>query len=351
MKMITMAHGAGGEAMQRLIKDIILKHLRFDPEVSVEVSLEDLDDSAVVEDIVFTTDAHTVKPIFFPGGDIGVLAVSGTINDLAVMGAEPLALSSSLVIEEGFPIEDLERILESMRRTCERAGVPIVTGDTKVVERNALDGIIVTTAGVGRRSESLDRNIEVVRRYREFEGRWLKDSNVRDGDAIIVSGYIGDHGIAILSFREGYGFESEIQSDVKPLNKMIERALHEGGIVAMKDPTRGGLANALNEFAAKSGVGIEIFEEKIPVREAVRAACEMLGIDALEIGNEGCVVLAVVREMAESVLQALKETEEGKDAEIIGYATKNVRGVVMRTSVGGRKIVEPPIGDPVPRIC
>ncbi|WP_456486492.1 hydrogenase expression/formation protein HypE [Candidatus Alkanophaga liquidiphilum] len=348
---ITMAHGAGGEAMQRLIKNVILKHLSFNPKISVEVALEDLDDSAVVEDIVFTTDAHTVKPLFFPGGDIGVLSVSGTVNDLAVMGAEPLALSSSFVIEEGFPLEDFEKILESMQQTCERAGVPIVTGDTKVVERNALDGMIVTTAGVGRRSESLDRNIAVVRKHREFEGRWLKDSNVQDGDAIIVSGSVGDHGVAILSFREGYGFESEVCSDVKPLNKMIERALQEGGIVAMKDPTRGGLANALNEFAAKSGVGIEIFEDRIPIKEAVRAACEMLGIDALEIGNEGKIVLAVVRECADAILQALRETEEGRDAEIIGYASKGVRGVVMRTSVGGRKIVEPPLGDPVPRIC
>ena len=350
MKRITLADGAGGEKMTRLIKDYVLKHLNSNAK-NIDVPLSALDDSAVVEGVAFTTDSYTVKPLFFPGGDIGSLAVAGTVNDIAVMGASPIALSSAFVIEEGFPVDDYEKILISMKKTSRYADVPIVTGDTKVVEKGAVEKIIINTSGIGMRSKTLDENIKEIKRYRRFDEKWIKDSNLRDGDNIIVSGSVGDHGIAILSFREGYGFESEIKSDVKPLNKMIEKILKVGGVVSMKDPTRGGLANTLNEFAEKSKTGIMVEEEKIPIKEGVKSACELLGIDPLEIGNEGKAVIGVVREKAEDVLKALRKTREGKNAEIIGEATKKVKGVVLKTVVGGRRIVETPIGDPVPRIC
>lgn len=335
--------------MQGLIKESILKHLA-NPD-NIDVPLEALDDSAVIDDIVFTTDSHTVQPLFFPGGDIGTLSVCGTVNDIAVMGAEPIALSLGFIIEEGFPIEDLDKILESIGKMSTEAGVPVVTGDTKVVERGALQQLVTNTSGLGKRTELLDNNIQEVQRYRDFTEKWLKDSNLKRGDKLIVSGYVGDHGIALLSFREGYGFESEVQSDIWPLNKMIALALKEGGIVAMKDPTRGGLANTLHEWSDKSEIGIKIEEDNIPIREGVLAACEMLGIEALNIGNEGKVVIGVVNEKAEDVLKALKQTPEGKYAEIIGEVQEDVKGVVLETSVGGLRIVDAPAGDPVPRIC
>ncbi len=350
MKRITLADGAGGEKMTKLIKQYVLKHLSNDAR-NIDVPLSALDDSTVVNNIVFTTDSHTVKPLFFPGGDIGSLSVAGTVNDIAVMGVSPIALSSGFVIEEGFPVDDYEKILLSMSETSRYAGVPIVTGDTKVVESGALEQLIINTSGIGLRTKLLDENIKEIRRYRSFDGAWIKDSSIKEGDKIIVSGSLGDHGIAILSFREGYGFESEIKSDVKPLNKMIEKILEIGGVVSMKDPTRGGLANTLNEFAEKSKIGIMVEEEKIPIKEGVSSACELLGIEPLEIGNEGKVMIGVVKEKADDVLNALRKTEEGKDAEIIGEAKKNVKGVVMKTVVGGKRIVETPIGDPVPRIC
>ncbi|NIM46169.1 MAG: hydrogenase expression/formation protein HypE [Nitrososphaeria archaeon] len=349
MERITMEHGAGGSIMQDLIKRYILGYLGGS---NVEVPLEALDDSSVVDGIVLHTDSHTVKPLFFPGGDIGSLAVAGTVNDVAVLGAEPLALSSGFVLEEGFSIVELERILGSMSKTCVEAGVYVITGDTKVVERGALEKFIVNTSCVGRRSEAVERNLDEVKRYRNFDARWLLDSNLKEGDKIIASGTVGDHGIALLSFREGYGFESEVVSDIAPLNKMIQHLLREvGGIVAMKDPTRGGLANTLNEWSEKSKLGILVYEEKIPVRTGVRAACEMLGIDPLEVGNEGKVVIATVPQKAEEVLEGLRKTKEGKDAQIIGEATKEFGGVVLETGVGGRRILPPPAGDPIPRIC
>ena len=351
MKQITLAHGAGGEAMHRLIKEHILKSFGGIRNKKIEVPLDMLDDSAVIDDIVFTTDSHTVKPIFFPGGDVGVLSVAGTINDIAVMGANPLALSAAFIIEEGFSIDDYTRIIDSMKKTSRSADVPIITGDTKVVEKGAAEKIFITTSGVGKRNELLDRNILEVKRYRKFNERWLLDSNLSDGDTIIISGNIGEHGVAILSFREGYGFESIIKSDVAPLNKMIAKILKVGGIVAMKDPTRGGVANTLNEWSQKSGVGISIEEENLPISEAVLSACEMLGIEPLNIGNEGKVVIGVVKEKADEVLSTLRKTPEGKNARIVGEVRKNIKGVVMETAVGGKRIVEQPVGDPVPRIC
>ncbi|HDJ04999.1 hydrogenase expression/formation protein HypE [Candidatus Bathyarchaeota archaeon] len=343
-----MAHGAGGALMQKLIKEYMLKYLGGS---GVEVPLEALDDAAVVDGIVLKSDSHTVKPLFFPGGDIGRLAVAGTVNDIAVLGAKPVALSLGLVLEEGFPIQDLERIVRSIKETCEEAGVYVVTGDTKVVERGSLEGCIINTSGIGVRSEELERNLQVVKRYRRLKARWILDSNLSPGDKIIVSGAIGDHGLAVLSSREGYGFGSSIRSDVAPLNLVVSRILRVGGITAMKDPTRGGLSNALNEWSEKSGVGIEIYEEKIPVHEDVKAACEMLGIDPLDVGNEGKLLIGVVPEKAEEVLEELRRTREGKEAQIIGEATREFKEVVLKTAIGGRRIIPTPIGDPIPRIC
>lgn len=348
MERITMAHGAGGTVMNELIKKHVLKHLGGS---AAEVPLEALDDSAVINDIVLKSDSHAVKPLFFPGGDIGRLAVAGTINDITVMGAEPVALTSGLVLEEGLPIADLDRILKSMAETCREAGVHIITGDTKVVEKGSLGGCVINTSGIGKRNDALERNIVEVKKHRSFNTRWILDSNLRTGDKIIVSGTLGDHGLAVLSAQEGYNFGSQIVSDVTPLNRLIMRLLNVGGIVAMKDPTRGGLSNSLNEWSEKSKVGILVHEEKIPIRGDVRAACEMLGIDPLEIGNEGKVLIGVVPQKAEEVLAVLKATEEGKDAQIIGEATGDFSEVVLETVVGGKRILAPPIGDPVPRIC
>lgn len=348
MRRIAMGHGAGGEMMQELIRDHISP---FIPKFPSEVPLSSFDDSAVVDGIVFTTDAHTVKPLFFPGGDIGSLAVCGAINDIAVMGATPIAISSALVLEEGLEIEVLERAMRSMGEYSRISNVPVVTGDTKVVERGAVDGMVITTSAIGRRSANLDRDLEIASKTRNLASRWLTDDNLGEGDAIIVSGTLGDHGIAILSFREGYGFESQVKSDIAPLNQLVEEVLEVGGAVAMKDPTRGGLANTLNEWASKSKVDVEIEEELIPISPPVRNACEMLGLDPLTIGNEGKLVIGAVADKAPEILAALRRSEIGRNAAVIGRVARGRGRVVMRTQVGGRRIIEPPVGDPVPRIC
>ena len=348
MERITMAHGAGGTIMSELIKNHVLKHLGGS---SAEVPLEALDDSAVIDNIVLTSDSHAVKPLFFPGGDIGRLAVAGTVNDIAMMGAEPMALTSGFVLEEGLPMADLDRLLESMEKTCREAEVYIVTGDTKVIEKSGFGGCIINTSGIGKRNDALEKNIDVVKKYRFFDSRWVLDSNLRKGDKIIISGTVGDHGVTILSAQEGYNFGSKIKSDVAPLNKVVMKLLKVGGIVSMKDPTRGGLSNSLNEWSKKSIVGILVREAKVPIRGDVKAACEMLGLDPMEIGNEGKVLIGVVPQKAEEVLAALKETKEGNDAQIIGEATADFSEVVLETVVGGKRIMAPPIGDPIPRIC
>ncbi|MBN2599145.1 MAG: hydrogenase expression/formation protein HypE [Candidatus Thermoplasmatota archaeon] len=349
VKKITLAQGAGGELMDQLIKENILRF--FKKQGRAEVTLTALDDAAVIDDIVFSTDSHTVQPLIFPGGDIGSLAVCGTINDVSVVGGEPLALSTGFILEEGFSLETFETIVRSMGRTAEKAGVPIITGDTKVVEKGAIQQFMINTSGIGRRSKALENNIGEVQRYRKFSGRWLLDSNLRKGDVLILSGNIGEHGIALLSFREGYGFETTIHSDVAPLNGLMARVLEEGGVVCAKDPTRGGLANTVNEFSEKSKVGVLLEEDAIPIPEGVRSACNMLGIDPLEIGNEGKVFLGVVKEKADDVLSVLRKHPLGKHAVIIGEATSVVSGVVMQTGVGGKRIIRKPLGDPVPRIC
>ncbi len=348
MERITMAHGAGGTVMNDLIKNYVLKHLGGS---SAEVPLEALDDAAVIDNIVLKSDSHAVKPLFFPGGDIGRLAVAGTVNDIAMMGAEPMALTSGFILEEGLLMADLERILESMEKTCREAEVYIVTGDTKVVEKSGFGGCIINTSGIGKRNEALENNIADVKKHRAFDARWSLDSNLRKGDKIIISGTVGDHGITILSVQEGYNFGSQIKSDVAPLNKVVMKLLKVGGIVSMKDPTRGGLSNSLNEWSQKSKVGIMVQEAKVPIRGDVKAACEMLGIEPLEIGNEGKVLIGVVPQKAEEILSTLRETKIGRDAQIIGEATNDFSEVVLETVVGGKRIMAPPIGDPIPRIC
>jgi len=348
---ITMLHGAGGLVMHDLVKNYIAKYFSGLGN-DAEVPLEAMDDAAVIGDIVFKSDSHAVKPIFFPGGDIGRLSISGTVNDISCLGAMPYALACGLILEEGLALSDLERILASMRQACLEAGVGIVTGDTKVVEKGALGGCVMNISGIGKRTPALESNLAVVRKYRELKARWALDSNFAVGDKIILSGTIGDHGLAVLSAQQGLKFGSQILSDVKPLNRMIQSLLGStGGVVAMKDPTRGGLADALNEWTEKSKIGILIQEDKVPIHQDVQTACEMLGLDPFEIGNEGKIIIGSVPEKAQEILQFLKQTLEGKDAQIIGEATTQFKGVAMQTLVGGKRIIAKPVGDPVPRIC
>lgn len=337
--------------MRELVQKHIVKH--FGGKLGIEVPLEALDDAAVVGDIALKSDSHVVKPIFFPGGDIGRLAVSGTVNDLAAIGSEPYALACGFILEEGLSMKDFDRILVSMEKTCEEALVSIVTGDTKVVEKGLLGGCVINTSGIGRRSKALETNLKIVKKFRkDFRSRWILDSNLQVGDSVILSGTIGDHGLAVLSAQEGLSFGSKIKSDVRPLNRVIQRILGEvGGVVTMKDPTRGGLADVMNEFSDKSKIGILLQEDRIPIRNDVRTACEMLGLDPLEVGNEGKIIIGVVKEKAREILTLLKSTPEGKNAEIIGETTNQFTGVAIQTLVGGKRIIARPIGDPVPRIC
>jgi len=349
-KRITLSQGAGGEHMDSLIRESILRYFTFGQDKST-IPLSMLDDSAVIDDIVFSTDSHTVKPIQFPGGDLGKLAVAGTVNDVSVMGATPLALSTGFIIEEGLLHKTYDEIVKSMAETAQKANTPIITGDTKVVEKGAIQEFMINTSGIGKRSEFLDKNIEEVKRFRTFEHAWLQDTNFASGDKIILSGNIGEHGIALMSFREGYGFETKVTSDVAPINGLLKQALKEGGLVSAKDPTRGGLANTLNEFSEKSKIGILLDEENIPVPEGVKAACDLLGLDPLQIGNEGKAVIGVVKEKAEDILSVIRKHPLGKNAMIIGEATDRISGVVMETDVGGKRIIPKPVGDPIPRIC
>jgi len=336
-KRISMMDGAGGEAMEMLIKEIILRNLTL--KSAGKVSLEDLDDGASIdleyEELIFTIDGHTVKPIFFPGGDIGRLAISGTVNDLAVMGAKPLALAISLIIEDGFNADDLETIMKSIDITAKEVPVAIITGDTKVVDENI--GIFVISAGIGQAE------------------RIITDAGARPGDYILINGGIGEHGFAIMSKREGIEFETTLISDVSPvwgIVKEVAEAIGWENIHAMKDPTRGGLSETLNEMASKSKVGFEIIEESVPIKPAVRAAGEMLGISPFLMANEGKVVMVVAEGYEEMALEAMKRCKNGKDASIIGRVVDTYKGkVVVKTRIGGRRFLERPMGDPVPRVC
>ena len=324
--------------MMSLISEIVLEHITKSGKDGV--TLRDLDDSGSMIwgdlEIVLTTDAHTVKPLFFPGGNIGSLAATGTLNDISVMGVKPLAMSSSLVIEEGFPRRDLATIISSMNQVLEEVDVELIAGDTKVLERGDLDQMIITTAGIGVTEK----------------GRIVRDSGLRQGDRIILSGSVGDHGILILSMREGFDIELKTKSDVGPIWEVVKAAMDTGGVTAMKDPTRGGLSNSLNELADKSAVGMEIKEELIPVKEDIRSAAEMLGVDPYSITNEGKVVIGVRNEFADEVLSAIRCTKRGREASLIGEVVGEHAGdVVLETKIGGRRLMEPPVGDPAPRIC
>jgi len=336
---VLLAHGAGGTLMVELIRNIILKNVSR-RSVFDGIGLDEMDDGATIPlgdyEIVLSMDGHTVDPIFFPGGDIGRLAAAGTINDLAVMGARPLAIMDSIVVEEGFPLNDLERIIKSMDETVEEVGVAIIHGDFKVMPKGKIDKIIISTAGVGLAER----------------GKVLRDSNLKPGDKVIVTGFIGDHGIALASVREGIEFEANIKSDVAPIWDVVEAALRVGGVHAAKDPTRGGLSMALNEMASKSGLSIWVRENDIPIREEVKAASEMLGLNPLEVTCEGVAVLVVDGSVAEEVLEAVRKTKHGKSASIIGEVKREpARRVVLETVVGGKKLLEPPLGEPTPRVC
>jgi hydrogenase expression/formation protein HypE len=336
---ITLRHGAGGRAMRRLIEEVLVRNLDTSPAPGA-VALAELDDGAAIPIgdawLIVTTDSHVVHPIFFPGGDIGRLAVSGTVNDLAMMGAtDVLALTCALVLEEGFPRRDLERIQASLALTCLEAGAPIVTGDTKVMGRGELDGVVLNTTGV-----ALTRRV-------------VRDCGLRPGDRLIVSGDIGEHGLAIMAVRHGLELQGDLKSDVAPLNGLVRAALAAGGdaIVAMKDPTRGGVASVLHEMASKSGVSVVIEEAALPVSAAVRAAAELVGIDPLIVANEGKAVFGVRPEAAERVLEAIRCHPLGRRAAIVGSVVAPLAGAVVLDTGFGRRLVPEPEGEMLPRIC
>lgn len=331
---ILLAHGSGGSYSRRLIEDVFAKAFS-------NPLLAPLNDQAVFQlsarNFAFTTDSYVVKPIFFPGGDIGKLSVCGTINDLAVGGAEPVYLSASFIIEEGLSIEELKRVVESMAKTAREAGVSIVTGDTKVVERGKGDKLFITTTGIG-----------------VIDGPVLTPANIRPGDVVIVSGTIGDHGIAIMTHREGIQMEVPVESDCAALHTLVKDVLGAAGtgVRAMRDPTRGGLATVLNEFASSAKCSISILEDSLPVKEAVRGACELLGFDPLYLANEGKLVAIVARQFADAALSAMRSHPLGQEAAVIGSVLDEPKGkVLLETSIGNKRIIDMLSGEQLPRIC
>jgi len=337
---VTLAHGAGGRETSEIVRRLFLERFRF-TRVSGGVGLPELDDAASIpvgggRHIVVTTDSYTVNPIFFPGGDIGKLAATGTINDLAVMGAIPVAVLDSIVVEEGFPLEHLDRIVNSIKDTLESENVALIGGDFKVMPRGSIDKIVITMTGIG-----------IL-----YTNRILLDSNVKPGDKIIVTGSIGEHGATILALQSGIDVESSsLRSDCQPLTRIMRRILDIGGVHAAKDPTRGGLAMALNEFAKKSNVGIIVWEDRIPIRDEVKMYSEMLGVDPLTLACEGRALLSVSPDKAYEVLEELRSIG-CSDAEIIGEAIDDYKGmVILKTVSGGLRVLEEPMGEIVPRIC
>jgi hydrogenase expression/formation protein HypE len=332
---IVMGHGAGGRMSHQLIQKAFVSAFQ-------NTALNAGDDAALVEPglrqkLSISTDSHVVFPLFFPGGDIGKLAVCGTVNDVAMLGAKPLYLTAGFILEEGLPMETLKRVVESMRAAAEEAGVQIVAGDTKVVQKGKADGMYITTAGVG-----------VVREDVNVSG-----ANAKPGDVVILSGTIGDHGIAVLGARGELGFESSLQSDVAPLNHLIAAMLDASpNVHVLRDPTRGGLATTLNEIAVQSNAGILLKEETIPVHPEVNAACEMLGFDPLYVANEGKLVAIVPKEEAEKVLAVMKSTRYGEGAVVIGEVIAEPKGrVLLKTVLGSTRVVDMLAGEMLPRIC
>lgn len=331
---VQLAHGAGGSLSSELIDKMIVP--RFSNSI-----LDKLEDHAVLNlpagRLAFSTDTFVVSPLFFPGGDIGDLAINGTVNDVAMSGAKPLYLSVGLVLEEGLPLETLHRVLLSMENAAKKAGVAIVTGDTKVVNRGACDQMFINTSGVGVIPEGVNTSA----------------SSLAAGDAIIISGTLADHGMAVMTTREGMSFESRVQSDSAPLNELVSAILEIcPEVKALRDPTRGGLATTLNEFAASSKVGIQLQESEVPVRPDTFAACELLGIDPLYVANEGKLCAIVPQEKADAVVKAIRAVEFGENAKIIGHVTDSRPGTVtMLTELGSERIVDMPVGQQLPRIC
>jgi hydrogenase expression/formation protein HypE len=334
-KYILLGHGSGGKMMHELIETVFIKH--FSNSILNEQS-----DAAIIESgsdsIAFTTDSFVIDPLFFPGGNIGKLAVCGTVNDLAVTGAEPLYLSVSFIIEEGFPINELELIAESLAAEAKIAGVSVVTGDTKVVNKGKCDRLFINTSGIGSiRKENL--NIS-------------KAQDIANGDVIIINGMIGDHGMAIMNARESFNFRSAVKSDCASLNHLISAVLDKSRVKFMRDPTRGGVATVLNELVVSKGIGIEIEEAALPVRKSVRAMCEILGFDPLHVANEGKVLIVAEESSAAKILEVLKNQEKGKDCAIIGRIVNDHPGrVVLRNKTGGSRILGSLSGDQLPRIC
>ncbi len=328
MERIEIGHGSGGKLTRELIEGLFLKYFK-----SEELhSLRDASYLPGFQKIAMTTDSYVVQPLFFPGGDIGKLSVSGTVNDLTVSGSLPKFVSVGFIIEEGFPLGDLERIVSSISRTADEAGVKIVTGDTKVVERGKCDGIYINTTGIG----------EVKRE--------LSPKSLKPGDVVIVTGFVGDHGTAISLAREEFEIEADVESDCAPLNSLLVPLFDVPGLRFMRDPTRGGVATVLVELSEASGLGVRIYEERIPVREEVRFICDMLGYDPLYLANEGKAIVVVGKEDAERVLELLKSHPLGKNSEIIGEVTEG-GGTVLITKVGGERRLELLEEDPLPRIC
>jgi hydrogenase expression/formation protein HypE len=331
---VDMSHGGGGRAMVQLIEELFAKHLGND-------LLAQGNDGTLLPPpggrLVVSTDSHVVSPLFFPGGDIGCLSVHGTVNDVAVMGATPLYLTAGFILEEGFPLADLARIVESMAKACKDCGVPLVAGDTKVVEQGKGDGVFITTTGVGVLADGVN----------------LSGDRVRPGDAILVSGSMGDHGTAIMGQRENLAFSAPIQSDTAALNGLTAALMATGAdIRVMRDPTRGGLAATLNEIAHQSGVGMHLEEAAIPVKPEVDAACELLGLDPLNIANEGKLIVICPADDVEKVLAALRAHPLGRDAARIGEVREDPHCFVqMKTRFGGRRMVDWLSGEQLPRIC
>ena len=331
---VLLGHGSGGRLSAELIRELFLP--AFENPI-----LSRLDDQAILQfnglRLAFTTDSFVVKPLFFPGGDIGRLAVHGTVNDLAMGGARPLFLSAAFIIEEGFSMETLRRVVGSLRTAAREAGVDVVTGDTKVVEKGSGDGVFINTSGIGLVPEGLQ----------------LSADQARPGDRVLLSGFLGDHGIAILAQREGLEFESPIQSDSAPLHTLVQAMLQTGkSIRCLRDPTRGGLSSTVNEIAAQSRVSITLEETAIPIREEVLGACELLGLDPLYVANEGKLVAIVAPEGAEQILDAMRSHPAGQHAQIIGTVADAEPGMVtMRTVLGTTRIVDLLSGDQLPRIC
>jgi len=330
---ILLAHGSGGKLSHDLVEKKFLPFL-------ANPALNKLDDSAVFEAsgrLAFTTDSYVVNPIFFPGGDIGKLAVCGTVNDLAMNGARPLYLSLSVIIEEGFLLKALEQVMRSIKKAADEAEVSIIAGDTKVVNRGQADKLFITTSGIGIIPSGVD----------------ISGANARAGDKVLLSGTIGDHGIAIMSQREGLRFSMTLESDCAPLNKLVSQMLEVSSrIHCLRDPTRGGLATTLNELARQSKAGIVVEEAKIPVKEEVKAACELLGLDPIYIANEGKIVAVVDTVDADKILARVKQNSYGRDAAIIGEVTKEHPGkVIMKTKLGPSRIVDMLSGELLPRIC